>query len=157
MRFIADTMLGKLSRWLRLLGYDVDYRVDFEDDDLIASAKGRTLLTRDRALFERAKSEGLSALLISGTGIKGQLLQLKEEAGIELRDTPEFARCPLCNGEIESVEKEKLKENVPENLNDFWICKTCKNVYWEGGHWKNIKETIKEVKDRGKDVQNPKR
>ena len=59
MMFIADAMLGKLARWLRLMGYDVDSKIDFKDDELIASAKGRTLLTRDRALCKRAKSEGL--------------------------------------------------------------------------------------------------
>lgn len=157
MRFIADAMLGKLARWLRLMGYDVDYSADLKDDELLAGAKGRTLLTRDRALYKRAKRTGVAALLISETGIKGQLLQLKDEAGIELQDTPEFARCPLCNGKIESVGKEKLEENVPENINDFFKCIACENVYWEGGHWKNIKETIKEVMSRGKDVQNPKR
>ena len=160
MRFIADTMLGKLSRWLRLMGYDVHYKVDFEDGDIIANAKDRTILTRDRALFKRAKSEGLSALLIRSTDIKDQLLQLKEEVGIELQDTPEFARCPLCNGEVESIEKEKVKGKVPpkvfENL-EFWVCKNCQNIYWEGGHWKNIKETVRYVEDRVKDVQNPKR
>lgn len=157
MMFIADAMLGKLARWLRLMGYDVDYKIDFKDDELIASAKGRTLLTRDRTLYKRAKSEGLPVILIFDTDIKGQLQELKDGAGLELRDTPELARCPLCNSRIESVAKETLEENVPENVNDFFKCITCKNVYWEGGHWKNIKETIREVKGRGKDVQNPKR
>jgi uncharacterized protein with PIN domain len=152
MRFIVDAMLGKLARWLRLMGYDVDYSADFKDDELLAGAKGRTILTRDRALYKKAKSDGLSALLISDAGIKGQLLQVQEEVGLELHDTPEFARCPSCNGLIESVAKEKLKENVPENVNDFFKCTTCKNVYWEGSHWKNIKETIKEVRTGRKDV-----
>ena len=145
-------MLGKLARWLRLSGYDVQYSVDFEDNEIISEAKDRTILTRDRALFERAKSAGQSAFLVRDMDIKGQLLQLKEEGGIELRATPELARCPLCNGEIESIEKEKIEEKVPENVNDFWICKSCKNIYWEGGHWKNIKETVKDIENRAEDV-----
>jgi uncharacterized protein with PIN domain len=157
MRFIADAMLGKLARWLRLMGYDVDYSTDLKDDELLTRAKERTLLTRDRALYGRAKSNGLDAILISGGGIRGQLTQLKEEVGLELRDMPELARCPLCNGELEGVEKEKIKEKVPVGVSDFFKCVDCENVYWEGSHWKNIKETIKEVEGRGKDVQNPKR
>jgi hypothetical protein len=148
MRFIADTMLGKLARWLRLMGYDVHYKVDFEDDEIIANAKDGIILTRDRTLFERAKSAGLSAFLVRDTDIKDQLLQLKDEAKIELQDTPELSRCPLCNGEIESVDKKMVEDRVPPAVlkNELlWICKDCQNVYWEGSHWKNIKETIKDV------------
>lgn len=157
MMFIADNMLGKLARWLRLMGYDVLYRTDYSDDDIIEKSKGRLILTRDRELFKVTENHGFEALLVRDTDIVGQLLQLKEEAGIELRDSPGFSRCPLCNGSIEPIEKEKIKENVPDDVNDFWACKACKKVYWEGGHWKNIKETIQEVITRGKDVQNPKR
>jgi len=151
--FIADAMLGKLSRWLRLMGYDVEYKSDFEDGEIIANAAERIVLTRDRALFERARGEGLSTLLIRGTGIKDQLLQLQEEIGIELRDTPESSRCPLCNGELEKVEKEKVKGRVPPEVSEnaeFWICKNCQKIYWEGSHWKKIRERVK-------DVQNPKK
>ena len=153
MRFIADTMLGKLSRWLRLMGYDVDYENDFKDGEIIANATERTILTRDMALFKRAESKGLSALLIRKTDLKEQLLQLKEEVGIELHDTPEFSRCSLCNGEIEKIEKEKVRDEVPPKVfenSEFWVCKNCQKIYWEGGHWKNIRERVK-------DVQNPKR
>jgi len=152
MRFIADAMLGKLARWLRLMGYSVDYSMDQGDDELLTRAKERTLLTRDRALYGRAKSEGLSAILISEGGIKGQLMQLKEDVELVLRDTPELARCPMCNGRLEGMEKEKIKETVPEGISNFFKCRACENVYWEGLHWKNIKETIKDVKTRGKDV-----
>jgi uncharacterized protein with PIN domain len=158
MQFIADTMLGKLSRWLRLMGYDVLYKSDAEDSEIIANAKKRIILTRDRTLFEKAKSEGLSALLIRSTDIKNQLLQLKEEAEIELQDTPKLSRCPLCNSEVESIEKENIRDKVPpkvfENL-EFWVCKNCQKIYWEGGHWKNIKETVKDLEKGLKDVQNP--
>jgi uncharacterized protein with PIN domain len=157
MRFIADAMLGKLARWLRLSGYDVMYKVEFEDDAIIENAKERVLLTRDRELFLRAKKEGLQALLIQDTGIKEQLRELTRELKIELQDSPRLARCPLCNSEIEKIDKEKISARVPKNVTQFWVCKDCRNIYWEGGHWKNIKETVKDVKSRGKDVQNPKR
>lgn len=152
MRFIADAMLGKLARWLRLMGYDVDYGANLKDDELIEKAKERTLLTRDRALYGRAKRMGLVSLLISDVDIKGQLTQLKEDVGLELRDTPKLARCPLCNGKIESVEKRNIKEKVPDGVSDFFKCQSCENIYWEGSHWKNIKETMKDVMARGKNV-----
>ncbi len=160
MEFTADTMLGRLSGWLRLMGYDVHYKADFEDDEIIASAKGRMILTRDGALFEMAKRRGLPVLLVRATDIKGQLSQLREEIGIELYDTPEHSRCPLCNGEVESIEKEKIKGEVPAGVlenSEFWICKNCQKIYWEGGHWKNIREMVKDVQDGVEDVQDPKR
>ncbi|MEE9474100.1 MAG: Mut7-C RNAse domain-containing protein [Candidatus Hydrothermarchaeaceae archaeon] len=160
MQFIADTMLGKLSRWLRLMGYDVLYKSDAEDNEIIANAKKRTVLTRDRMLFEKAKSEGLYSLLIRSTDLKNQLLQLKEEIGIELQDAPKLSRCPLCNGEVESIEKEKVRDKVPPKVfenSEFWICKNCQKIYWEGGHWKNIKEIVKDIENEMKNVQNPKK
>ncbi len=134
MKFIADAMLGKLSRWLRLMGYDVHYKSDFDDDEIIADAKERIILTRDRSLFERVEREGLAAIFIRAMDIKGQLSQLKNESGIELQDTPALSRCPLCNGEIEKIEKLR-------------ICKNCQKVYWVGAHWKNIGGLVKDVQD----------
>lgn len=154
MEFVADAMLGKLARWLRLMGYDVLYGVDLEEGEIIENAKERTVLTRDRALYEKVKREGHRAILVRDMDIKEQLLQMKEE-GIELNVTPERARCPLCNGTIHKVEREKINVDVPSNATEFFMCKDCQNVYWEGSHWKNIKDTIKDVESRGKDVQNP--
>lgn len=74
MRFIADVMLGRLARWLRLMGYDVLYG-DFEDDDIIASAKGRTVLTRDRGLARKADGTGVTVILMRSTDIKDQMRQ----------------------------------------------------------------------------------
>jgi uncharacterized protein with PIN domain len=155
MKFIADAMLGKLARWLRLMGYDVLYGVELEDAEIIENAKDRVVLTRDRALYEKVKKVGLEAILIRDMDIKDQLLQMKE-VGIELRDTPFWARCPLCNGKIKTIEREKIKVDVPRDATGFFVCVDCQNIYWEGSHWKNIKDTIKDVESRGKDVQNPK-
>lgn len=160
MEFTADTMLGRLSRWLRLMGYDVHYKVDFKDDDIIANAKGRMILTRDRELFKMAKSRGLPVLLICATDIKGQLSQLRTDVGIKLYDTPKHSRCQRCNGEVQSIEKEKIKDKVPQGVlenPEFWICKNCQKIYWEGSHWKNIRDMVKDIQDGVDDVQNPKK
>ncbi len=146
MKFIADAMLGRLARWLRLMGYDVHYKSDLGDEEILTNAGERTILTRDRALCAKAKSRGLQVLLVYDTDIKGQLSQVKMELGTELQDTPGFSRCPLCNGEIEKIGEEKV-----------WTCKNCQKIYWEGGHWKNIREMVKDVQDGVEDVQDPKR
>ena len=156
MKFIADGMLGKLARWLRVMGHDVLYDVDLEDDEIMASSENRIILTRDVEFYKKLKKGGKSAIFIEATDIKGQLSQLNSE-GVSLRDTPVGARCPLCNGALEDIEREKIKESVPVGVPEFFVCSECRKIYWEGLHWKNIKETIKDVEKRGKDVQNPTR
>lgn len=150
MKFISDSMLGKLARWLRLMGHDVVYKRDFDDDEVISSAEGRVILTRDRELFERAKKEGRSALLLRSTDVKGQLMQLKEEVNLRLQDTPRLSRCPLCNKELEKIEKEKVRGKVPPKVfqnSEFWFCSDCQKIYWEGGHWKDIREMVRYVQN----------
>ena len=155
MRFIADAMLGKLARWLRLMGYSVLYDVDLDDSKIIEISGGRTVLTRDQKLYSKLRKDGHKAILIKDTDIKGQLTQLQKD-GIKLRVAPLKARCPLCNGKIKKIKRDKIKVNVPEDATEFFVCSRCQNIYWEGSHWKNIKDTIKDVESRGKDVQNPK-
>ncbi len=69
-----------------------------------------------------------------------------------------LSRCPLCNGEVEEVDRREVQETVPQGAlkhAKFWACEKCEKVYWEGRHWKNIKERVSEIKKGVKDVQNP--
>ena len=118
MKFIIDSMLGKLTRWLRMSGHDVVYSRKFDDGGLIEMAvlEGRPLLSRDKTLIKRARKHGVNAIFMNSSNIEGQLKQLVAEFGIALYDSPEYSRCPMCNHEIAVVEKDDVRLLVPEKV-----------------------------------------
>ncbi|NPA86882.1 MAG: hypothetical protein GXO00_02650 [Candidatus Diapherotrites archaeon] len=155
MRFLADAMLGKLAEWLRLLGYDTVSAADlpFVDDDYlldIAEDEGRVLLTKDKELYQRAKKEGVEAVLVEGKDVEEQLAFLVKKGLIELREVPSLERCPRCNGLLRRASKEEVKGQVPVGVymshEEFWICTNCGQIYWKGSHWKRMKEFVERVK-----------
>jgi len=153
MRFVVDAMFGRLARWLRMSGYDTIYDTELKDGRMIGIAReeGRVLITRDRDVHARAVREGVRALFLRSGDFLHQLRQLEEELGIAFRDTPELARCPVCNGELEWADKKdiraKLPEKVVERYDEFWACRDCGKVYWQGGHWSNIQETLRRLRE----------
>lgn len=149
-------MLGKLVRWLRFSGYDVEYSNKYADVELLkkTSFSERILLTRDLELFNRAKKMGIKTVLIESGQLVDQLVQLKGHFGINLKENPEESLCPVCNGKIVSIEKGRVKGKVPEgvfeNIPQFYKCVSCKKIYWEGTHWENIKRIVQKIEN---DVQ----
>jgi uncharacterized protein with PIN domain len=143
MRFIADMMLGRLARWLRLYGYDTLYGVEDDDKILrIARDEGRIILTRDAGLAERARRLGVKVILLSSNSFEEQVKELKR-FGVEFRELfPANARCPKCNGPIVRVPKEKVKGKVPESVyeryDEFYVCKNCGQIYWPGRQWREM-------------------
>ena len=152
MKFIADGMLGKLARWLRLAGHDVTYVSDLgtpaaEQDDVLlrqAELERRVLLTCDLALHRRAIRSGVRSALVESNDIVGQLVEVSKRCGGKIKIDPERSRCPMCNGPLGLVSKRDLSGAVPltvlEAHEEFWRCRKCDKVYWKGKHWKNIVE-----------------
>jgi uncharacterized protein with PIN domain len=143
MRFIADMMLGRLARWLRLYGYDTPYGVK-DDDEIIrtALAESRVILTRDSGLAGRAEKLGAEVILLSSNSLEGQVEELKK-LEVEFRELfPANARCPKCNGPIERVPKEYIKGRVPESVyeryDEFYVCRNCGQIYWPGRQWREM-------------------
>ncbi|RLI37570.1 hypothetical protein DRO55_01065 [Candidatus Bathyarchaeota archaeon] len=149
MRFLVDGMLGKLTRWLRMLGYDVEYHNALNDEELIAIAgrEGRILLTRDLDLYQKAKNRGLNALLIKGRNEAEKLAELAKTLKIRLEIDTAISRCPKCNSKIRPIKKEEIIDRIPESTSrfydEFWICTKCGQIYWHGSHWRRINETLK--------------
>ncbi len=145
-RFISDSMLGKVARILRLAGYDTLYSDSWRDKEMIriASKEKRVLLTRDRKLYQEALKKGLDAYLLLGDNPLSSIAELSISHGLKILFKPETSRCTICNGEVTQIEKRKVKGKVKrgtyENFDDFWQCKKCGQVYWLGSHWKKIKE-----------------
>lgn len=152
MRFVADGMLGKLTRWLRMLGHDVEYSSSFDDGELISVARSenRVLLTRDVKLYRKAATEGVEAFLVEGKTEYEKLAELARRYGFKLEiDVPD-SRCPKCNSRIRPVRKEEVMERIPESTSkhydEFWECQNCGKIYWQGSHWKRINKTLSQAK-----------
>ncbi|AFK22330.1 Mut7-C RNAse domain-containing protein [Pyrococcus sp. ST04] len=151
MKFIADMMLGRLARWLRLYGYDTLYGIK-EDEEIVKIARkdGRIILTRDSGLVERAKKLGVKAILIMSNSLEEQIRQLMDE-GVEFGELfPENARCPKCNGVIVRVKKEDVAGKVPpkvyEAYDEFYMCTNCGQIYWPGRQWREMEKMDKNFK-----------
>jgi uncharacterized protein with PIN domain len=157
-KFVADGMLGKLARWLRILGYDVTYYTNLDDFELekIASKEQRTLLTKDLQLYRHAIAEGLDAYYVEGLVESERLAELVPRYGISLALDIERSRCPKCNGRIQSVSKENVAEKVEPNTfkhyEDFWQCQNCGQVYWQGSHWIKILALLGEAEKSARQV-----
>lgn len=148
-RFIADVMLGKLARWLRILGYDVAYDPNADDETLVtrALAEGRALLTKDRHLVERwrKKLRQHGYLLLTSDDWRKQLKETVQHFGLDIYNH-RLTRCPECNGVLEEVPKEAVRYKVPffvfVHHDRFACCPQCGKVYWAGSHYERMNEAL---------------
>jgi uncharacterized protein with PIN domain len=134
---LVDAMLGNLSRRLRWLGYDAEYRNDLPDEEMmrIARDQKRLLITRDRALAGR---RGVQALYVAATDLDEQIQAVVDALG----PSPGPARCTVCNGGLEPLSPEQAAPLVPPYVartqTDFRRCTRCQRVYWPGTHWQGL-------------------
>jgi len=151
-KFITDGMLGKLTRWLRMLGHDVEYISSMDDKELIQKTRkeGRILLTRDVELYRQAIAKDAEAFLLGSPNQTANLASLAKRFGFKLEVNVRVSRCPKCNGEISVVSKSSVAKEIPpttrSNYDDFWQCRSCGQIYWRGAHWKKINKTLDEAK-----------
>ena len=135
-KFIADVMVGKLARWLRVLGFDVAYSNVLHDDEIVrlANSENRIILTRDTGLVARCRSG--QCLLIKSGDYKEQIQQVLHT--FDLKQFNVFSRCLECNTLLEDVDKEAVFERVPPFVyltqDRFATCPSCNRVYWHGTH-----------------------
>lgn len=143
MRFLCDSMLGGLARWLRASGYDAEFAGPIEDGALVAraAASGRTLLTSDAPLMRRrpVASGVVHALLVPRSEpLLDQTVFVLGSLGLSVRDP----RCMSCGGELEPVELAEIEAEVPafsrELFREFWRCDRCARPFWKGSHWRGI-------------------
>jgi len=153
-KFLTDGMLGKLTRWLRMLGHDVKYSNTLDDNELAIIAKNeqRILLTKDLELHQRAATKGAEAFYIAGETEEARLSELAKRFGISLVIDMENSRCPKCNTKLRVALKEKLAGKVEKNTfvyySDFWRCPGCGHIYWQGAHWTHINFTLKAAEEK---------
>ncbi|MCP4535771.1 MAG: hypothetical protein GY832_01330 [Chloroflexi bacterium] len=143
LRFLADCVLGKLARWLRLIGYDTAYENVASDPELArrARAEGRVLLTRDRELAAR---RGLRTLLIQSKVLEEQMQEIQNAFG----PSPHIplSRCTVCNAVLEIISPADVADRVPpyvlQTQTEFRLCPDCQRIYWRGSHWDGMRDQI---------------
>lgn len=147
-RIIADSMLVKLARWLRLGGIGVYDAPNGGDEEVIRFVKGKkgVLLTRDEGLALRAKKQGFDVLLVKGEGIEEQLGYVSRMLGLRIKKSPGNI-CTICNGELRKISKKAAKGKAPartwKRYRIFYICSKCGRLYWKGTHWRRIEEGLR--------------
>lgn len=137
MKFVADVMLGRLAKHLRLLGFDVLYDPAMDDNEIIRLSleQDRTILTRDRRLSNRPLS--FRHIFISSEKAAEQLQQVLDavERG---HLVCALTRCSVCNTPITRISREDAEDLVPEHVltayREFTKCGRCGRIYWMGSH-----------------------
>jgi len=142
-------MLGKLAKWLRMLGHDVAYAPHFDDDELIrrAALENRLLLTRDTRIIERKAVP--THLFITSDHLDQQLRQVFDALDLRVEEARIFTRCVECNGELEETAKEAVRERVPpyvfQTQECFVHCPGCDRIYWAGTHVPQMRERLRKL------------
>ena len=154
MRFLLDGMLGKLARWLRMIGCETIYMNDSDDRDLLLIAKrdSLVLLTSDAELYRTASARGIESFLVEGRTEPERLASLAERYGLSLSIDTTISRCPICGSQLRETSKSDVEKVVPpatfKVYQTFWVCTNpeCAKVYWQGSHWNRIEQTLASAK-----------
>jgi len=150
MKFIVDVMLGKLAKWLRILGYDTIYNSQYTDNELFFKAhlEKRILLTRDKELANRMNPD--FRLYITSLMVREQLKQVIIEYKLDTKNAT-FTRCTLCNELIQPISKNSVENKIPRFVYDsvqiFFYCDKCDKIYWPGSHIKNVNQILAELNE----------
>ncbi len=148
LRFVADTHLGRLAAYLRMLGFDILYRNDYRDEDLarLSAGEKRILLTRDRGLLKR--SIVVRGYCLRATDPRLQLVEVFQHFDLIGSIAP-FRRCIHCNGLLQPTRKELVSDRLlPQTkryFSEFYICPECNRIYWKGSHYRRMQRLIEIV------------
>ena len=146
-KFAADRMLGRLVKWLRVLGCDVIYGPHLTGYGLIRAARAeeRLILTRDRRLKQKQPPP---FILIESDHHRDQLRQVVRECRLEFGGKL-FTRCLECNSLLQLRSKETVEQLVPAYVfstqERFSWCVLCRRVYWPATHQQKMVEELKKI------------
>ncbi|MGH7831342.1 MAG: Mut7-C RNAse domain-containing protein [Candidatus Binatia bacterium] len=145
MKFVADKMLGRLARWLRIMGQDAAYGPHLSGRGLLRAARreGRVILTRDQSIRRMNPPE---YLMIESDRFREQLKQVVRQYHLDPLENA-FTRCVECNTPFELMTKESVREKVPPYVfstqDRFSFCRKCQRIYWPATHQQKMLEELK--------------
>ncbi|UCF56011.1 MAG: hypothetical protein JSW15_07835 [Deltaproteobacteria bacterium] len=145
-RFIADSMLGRLAKWLRVLGYDTLYQPLYKEDVIGELVReGRKLLSRHGPAITRYSN----SMLIRSDRVKDQLYEMKNVGNITSDRSKWFSRCLICNVPLEEANAIDARENVPEYVfyqssSGIRFCPSCGRYFWPGSHRERMIRQLEE-------------
>jgi hypothetical protein len=149
-KFILDVHLGKLTRYLRLCGFDSVYENNFEDSTIIyvAQKEKRIILTRDKGILKNSRVT--HGYWLRSDNPEEQMKEVIQRFDLK-KEIKLFSRCTVCNGKLEKVNKnsiiEKLLPDTKSYYNEFYQCNQCGKIYWKGSHYYNMLKRIQEILD----------
>ncbi|MEE8413882.1 MAG: Mut7-C RNAse domain-containing protein [Dehalococcoidales bacterium] len=153
MKFFVDHNVGKLVKWLRMMGYDTLFFTGDDDWQMVITAlnEGRIILTRDTQIMNRGviASGRLKAILIRSDEPEKQIKQVTGE--LELDTTQNlFSLCLECNQPLEERTSEQVEGRVPAHvfrtLDRYMECPSCHRIYWKGTHWQAMNRTLEKLR-----------
>jgi len=149
-KFVADVHLGRLSRYLRMMGFDVSYENNFDDDEIVMISlnEKRAILTRDRGILKR--NEVTHGYWVRSAKAEEQAMEVLNRFDLK-NEIKEFSRCIECNELLKPIKKETILNQLPPKVarsqNEFSECPACKKVYWEGTHYQRMLSFIQSLKN----------
>ncbi len=149
LRFIVDHNVGKLAKWLRLMGYDSLFFDGSDDSHMVARAlaEGRVILTRDTEIMKRRviTSGRIKAVLINSDDPERQMQQLMDTLNLNRQFRP-FTLCLECNQPLLERSREEVKDLVPpyvyKTQRQYMECPACHRIYWRGTHWEAMSRML---------------
>ena len=146
--FAAEKTLGKLTKWLRLLGFDTLYETEISAERFIKTLeKDRIYLTRTQSMRKKFGSSKL--IFVESDQWEQQLDQIFRQLHIKAGQTRPFSRCLQCNAPIEPVQKSSLQGRVPDYIfethDHFKRCPECDRIYWSGSHTRRSLDKIRHL------------
>lgn len=152
--FVADVMLGRLAKWLRIAGFDVLYSNRFTDDELVSLSQrdGRILLSRDTRLLIRRAVDRF--IFLESEDIQSQMKKVFDAT--HTRSLPGvLTRCLSCNDPLESADRDQVRPVVPPFVFatqvHFKTCTKCGKIYWAGTHRQSVLRTLEKILCQTKD------
>ena len=158
-QFVVDCMLGRLARWLRILGFDTWYFREIDDRELLKlhAESGRVLLTRDTHLVQCRGVGG--HVLVRSDGWEDQLRQVVVALSLDVCPERMLTRCLLCNLPLENLAPEEAYGRIPDHVaastSAFRGCRSCDKVYWAGTHRKRMEEVLSRLRSDQEGGQEP--
>ena len=149
-KFVADVHLGRLTRYLRMMGFDIYYKNNFSDEEIvkISLKERRAILTRDIGILKR--NEVTHGYFLRSNKVAEQTLEVIKRFDLQ-KSIKEFTRCLDCNQLLVPIKKEMVIDELPlkvaQTQNEFYQCPSCKKIYWKGTHYQRMLSFIQSLKN----------